>query len=77
MPLSTSTKVESVSMPENQPVGKVLATSPVIVVLNEIERAMSKLAYALHRGEVFTKNSAAMFTFEPACSVKKFVSLAW
>jgi len=67
--------LQSVSPPENQPVGKVLAASPVVVVLNEIERAMSKLGYALHRGEVFKKNSAAKFTFEHACTVKKFLSV--
>ena len=67
--------LESASTPENQPVGKVLAASPAVVVLNEIERAMSKLGYALHRGEVFKKNSAAKFTFEHACTVKKFLSV--
>ena len=67
--------LQSVSQPENQPVGKVLAASPVVVALNEIERAMSKLGYALHRGEVFKKNSAVKFTFEHACTVKKFLSV--
>ena len=67
--------LESASTPEYQPVGKVLAASPVVVVLNEIERAMSKLGYALHRGEVFKKNSAAKFTFELARTVKKFLSV--
>ena len=67
--------LESASTPEYQPVGKVLAASPVVVVLNEIERAMSKLGYALHRGEVFKKNLAAKFTFEHACTVKKFLSV--
>ena len=67
--------LQSASTPENQPVGKVLASSPVVIVLNEVERAMSKLGYALHKGEVFKKNSSAKFTFEHACTVKKFLSV--
>jgi len=58
--------LQRVSQPENQPVGKVLATSPVVVALNEIERAMSKLGYALLRGEVFKKNSAAKLNLQPS-----------
>lgn len=47
--------IETVSIPESQPVGKVLATLPVVVALNENERAMAKLGYALHKEEVFKK----------------------
>ena len=36
---------------------------------------MSKLGYALHRGEVFKKNSAAKLSFEDECTVKKFLSV--
>ena len=67
--------LQSASTPENQPLGKVLAGSPVVVALNEIERAMSKLGYTLHKGEVFKKNSSAKFTFEHSCTVKKFLSV--
>ena len=56
-------------------IGKVLSKSPVVVALNKIERAMSKLEYALHKGEVFKKNQASKFTYEHACSVRKFLSL--
>lgn len=67
--------LESVSTLENLPVGKVLAMLPIVVVLNKIKRTMSKLEYALHRGEVFKKNLAAKFMFKHACAVKKFLSV--
>ena len=59
------------SPPENQPVGKVLAASPVVVVLNEIERAMSKLGYALDRGFCLRRVRTCVL------SPKVPVSLGW
>ena len=68
--------IESAKNSESQqPIGKALSKSPVVVALNKVARAMSKLGYALHKGEVLKKNVASMFTFEHACSIKKFLSL--
>ena len=36
---------------------------------------MSKLGYALQRGEVFKKNLPAKYTFEHPCTVIKFLSV--
>lgn len=47
----------------------------MVVALNKIERAMTKLGYALHKGEVFKRNEESMYTYEHACSIKKFISL--
>ena len=58
-----------------QSIGRALCKSPVVVALNKIERAMAKLGYALHKGDVFKKNEASMYTFEHACSIKKFLSV--
>ena len=44
-------------------------------MLNKIERAMAKLVYALYKGKIYKKNVSAVFTFEHACTVKKFLSL--
>ena len=40
-----------------QPIGKALSKSPVVVALNKVARAMSKLGYVLHKGEVLKKRS--------------------
>jgi len=50
--------IQNASEPEHTPVGKALAASSLVVALNEIERAMRKLGYAVHHGEVFRKNPA-------------------
>jgi len=50
----------------------------VPVHLALLETGMDVTAKSLpdfHRGEVFKKNSAAKFTFEHACTVKKFLSV--
>ena len=47
--------IQAASEPERTPVGKALAASSVVVALNEIERAMKKLGYAVHYGEVLRK----------------------
>lgn len=57
------------------PIGKALSKSPVVVALNKIARAMSKLDYALYKGEVFKRNPASKFTFEHASSTKRFLSI--
>ena len=53
--------IQAASEPERTPVGKAFAASSVVVALNEIERAMKKLGYAVHHGEVFKK--------KPCCEV--------
>jgi len=69
-------RIESVKESESQqPIGKALSKSPVVVALDKVAKATSKLGYALHKDEVFKKNVASMFTFEHACSIKKFLSL--
>ena len=66
--------IESAKESESQqPIGKALSKSPVVVALNEVARAMSNVGYALYKGEVF--NVSSMFTFEHACSIKKLLSL--
>ena len=68
--------IENVKESESQQsIGKALSKSPVVVALNKIERAMAKLGYALHKGCVFKKNEASMYTFEHACSIKMFLSV--
>ena len=68
--------IENVKESESQQsLGRALSKSPVIVALNKIERAMAKLGYALHKGDVFKKNEASMYTFEHACSITKFLSV--
>ena len=49
-------EIESAKESESQqPIGKALSKSPVVVALNKVARAMSKLGYALHKGEVLKK----------------------
>ena len=68
--------IENIKEVENQQsIGRALSKSPVVVALNKIERAMTKLGYALHKGEVFKRNGESMYTYEHACSIKKFISL--
>ena len=41
--------IENIKVVENQQsIGRALSKSPVVVALNKIERAMTKLGYALH-----------------------------
>ena len=49
--------------------------SPIVVAVNDIERAMAKLSYALYCGEMFRKVKTARYTYQHYCSVKKFLSL--
>ena len=64
--------IENVKGSESQQsIGRALFKSPVTVALNKIERAMAKLRYALHKGDVFKEKRS----FEHACSIKKFLSV--
>ena len=69
--------IEPCDMPSEVPkVTKALA-SPIVVAINDIERAMGKLGYAraLYSGEVFKKVKSSKYTYHHCCSVKKFLSL--
>ena len=67
--------IEACDLPADAPkVTKALA-SPIVVALNDIERAMGKLGYALYSGEVFKKAKTSKYTYQHCCSVKKFLSL--
>ena len=67
--------IEACDLPSNVPnVTKALA-SPIVVAINDIERAMGKLGYALYSGEVFKKVKKSKYTYQHCCSVKKFLSL--
>ena len=52
-----------------------LSKSPVVVALNKFERAMTKLGYVLHKGDVFKENEVSMNTIEHACFIKKILSV--
>ena len=68
--------IENIKEVENQQsIGRALSKSPVVVALNKIERAVTKLGYALHKGKVFKRNEESMYTQEHAFSIKKFISL--
>ena len=64
--------IEVCDLPSEIP--KVLA-SPIVIAMNDIERAMAKLGYALHNGEMFKKVKNSEYTYQHCCSVKKFLSL--
>ena len=67
--------IEACDLPSDVPnVTKALA-SPIVVAINDIERAMGKLGYALYSGEVFKKVKNSKYTYQHCCSVKKFLSL--
>ena len=67
--------IENCSTPsEGENRTKALA-SPIVVAINDIERAMKKLGYALHRGEVYKKVASSKYTFQHCCKVKQFLSL--
>ena len=67
--------IEACDLPSEVPkVTKALA-SPIVVAINDIERAMGKLGYALYSGEVFKKAKSSKYTYHHCCSVKKFLSL--
>jgi len=67
--------IENCSMPfESENRTKALA-SPIVVAINDIERAMKKLGYALHRGEVYKKVASSKYTFQHCCKVKQFLLL--
>ncbi|KAL9978141.1 hypothetical protein ACROYT_G015628 [Oculina patagonica] len=49
--------------------------SPIVVAINDVERAMKKLGYALYKGEVYKKVGSSKYTYQHCCTVKKFLSL--
>ena len=67
--------IEASNLPtEVSKVTKALA-SPIVIAMHDVERAMAKLGYALHGGEVFKKVACSKYTYQHCCSVKKFLSL--
>ena len=67
--------IENSRLPnENQSISKALA-SPIVIAINDVERAMEKLGYSLYKGEVYKKVQSSKYTFVHCCTVKKFLSL--
>ena len=64
--------IEVCDLPSEIPKG---LASPIVIAMNDIERAMVKLGYALHNGEMFKKVKNSEYTYQHCCSVKKFLSL--
>ena len=64
--------IEVCDLPSEIPKG---LASPIVIAMNDIERAMAKLGYALHSGEMFKKVKNSEYTYQHCCSVKKFLSL--
>ena len=64
--------IEVCDLPSEIPKG---LASPIVVAMNDIERAMAKLGYALHSGEMFKRVKKSEYTYQHCCSVKKFLSL--
>ena len=64
--------IEVCHLPSEIPKG---LASPIVIAMNDIERAMAKLSYALHNGEMFKKVKNSEYTYQHCCSVKKFLFL--
>ena len=64
--------IEVCDLPSEIPKG---LASPIVIAMNDIERAMAKLGYALHSGEMFKKVKNSKYTYQHCCTVKKFLSL--
>lgn len=65
--------IEHSHMPEvNQRISKALA-SPIVIAINDVERAMEKLGYSLYKGEVYNNVQSSKYTFKHCCTVKKFL----
>ena len=67
--------IEACDLPSEVPKVTKALVSPIVVAINDIERAMGKLGYALYSGEVFKKAKSSKYTYHHCCSVKKFLSL--
>ena len=67
--------IENCSVPFGSENPTKALASPIVVAMNDIERAMKKLGYALYRGEVFKKVGPSKYTFQHCCTVRKFLSL--
>ena len=56
--------IENSYLPDgNQCITKALA-SPMVIAMNDVERAMEKLGYALYKGEVYKKVQSSNYTFK-------------
>lgn len=67
--------IENSHPPEgNQCISKALA-SPIVIAMNDVERAMEKLGYSLYKGEVYKKVQSSKYTFSHCCTVKRFLSV--
>ncbi|XP_078383761.1 uncharacterized protein LOC144666234 isoform X2 [Oculina patagonica] len=67
--------IENSHPPEgNQGISKALA-SPIVIAMNDVERAMEKLGYSLYKGEVYKKVQSSKYTFSHCCTVKRFLSV--
>lgn len=67
--------IENSHLPDgNQCITKALA-SPIVIAMNDVERAMEKLGYSLYKGEVYKKVQSSKYTFKHCCTVKKFLSV--
>ena len=64
--------IEVCDLPSEIPKG---LASPIVIAMNDIERTMVKLGYAIHNGEMFKKVKNSEYTYQHCCSVKKFLSL--
>jgi len=67
--------IQACDWPSEVPKVTEALASPIVVAINDIERAMGKLGYALYSGEVFKKVKSSKYTYHHCCSVKKFLSL--
>ena len=67
--------IENCSVPSGSEIRTKALASPIVVAMNDIERAMKKLGYALYRGEVYKKVGSSKYTFEHCCTVKKLLSV--
>ena len=48
-------------------------SSPVMDLCNDVQLAMKKLHYTIHRGDVYKQVPKAQFTFQYLCSMKTFL----
>ena len=64
--------IEVCDLPSEIPKGLAL---PIVIAMNDIKRAMARLGYALHNGEMFKEVKNSETTYQHCCSVKKFLSL--
>ena len=67
--------IENSHLPDgNQCITKALV-SPIVIAMNDVERAMEKLGYSLYKGEVYKKVQSSKYTLKHCCTIKKFLSV--